>query len=279
MSVDPALLDANVLVYAIVLGSPHHEPPRRISDGALAGDISACVTAQVLLDVFSIAANPKRVTPHQSAAAVWNAVAVYQNTLRVLPAPDDLLERMQALAEPLGITGARIFDVQHAATMLANGVSRVYTFDADVFGRVPGITTVRSSWSAERFAGQSRAKRSESQASSPSRRVSRTMAVAYRGARVGRTARSPSAPRSTSSTSRERRPRWPFRDVRLASKDDRARGAAVPMLRSRGPPLRFSTRRCTRTSPCRSHSRRSRRSRGPRSSRRPGRPCRCSRRP
>ena len=40
----------------------------------------------------------------------------------------------------LHLTSADIFDIVIAATMLANDVTTVYTYDVGVFGRVPGIT-------------------------------------------------------------------------------------------------------------------------------------------
>ncbi|MDT7555327.1 MAG: hypothetical protein QOI16_3878 [Pseudonocardiales bacterium] len=41
-----------------------------------------------------------------------------------------------------GFGGRGIFDVSLAATMLASGLSKLYTYDADRFGKIPGIVVL-----------------------------------------------------------------------------------------------------------------------------------------
>lgn len=139
---DRALLDANVLVYATVPTAPQYSAAQRVCAGALAGRVDACVTVQTLLELFATVTNAKRVKRPRPADIAWVEVAKYASMLPVLTPPPDLIDRVRALAEPLGIVAQDVFDVQIAATMLANGVSRVYTYDAGVLGRVPGITVV-----------------------------------------------------------------------------------------------------------------------------------------
>jgi predicted nucleic acid-binding protein len=43
------------------------------------------------------------------------------------------------LLSQTGFGGKRIHDLALAATMLANGVSRIYTYDQEHFSRIPGI--------------------------------------------------------------------------------------------------------------------------------------------
>ncbi|MEK6608364.1 MAG: TA system VapC family ribonuclease toxin [Myxococcota bacterium] len=139
---DRALLDANLLVYAMAPNAPQHAVALRVCNDALAGSVDACVAAQVLFEFFATVTNPKRVTTPRTPAVAWSEVEKFRSALPVLPVPPDVVERTAALAQSLGTAAQEVFDVQLAATMLANGVERIYTFDHGVFGRVPGIRIV-----------------------------------------------------------------------------------------------------------------------------------------
>lgn len=141
---DPALIDTNVLVYATDPAVPQHADAESLCNRALAGDVEACVTPQVLLEFFATVTNPKRVANPRTPAVAWGEVAKFRAALPVLATPIDLVDRVRSLAEPLGIRAQDIFDVQIAATMLAQAqpVTRIYTYDPAVFGRVPGITVL-----------------------------------------------------------------------------------------------------------------------------------------
>jgi predicted nucleic acid-binding protein len=100
MSADLCLVDSNVLVYALYADGPHHAPSKSLLEKAGNRAAGFCVTSQVLAEFFSIVTNLKRVTVAQSAE-----------------------------------NGGRIFDLQIAATMQANGVNCIYTFNSSDFQR------------------------------------------------------------------------------------------------------------------------------------------------
>jgi len=139
---DRALLDTNVLVYAAFPNAPQHAAALRLCNDALARRVDACVSPQVLLEFFATVTNPKRVTSPRDHAAAWAEVEKYRAALPVLSPPADLVVRVRSLAEPIGVTRQRVFDVQHAATMLANGIRHIYTFDDAIFKQIPGITVI-----------------------------------------------------------------------------------------------------------------------------------------
>ena len=61
-----------------------------------------------------------------------HSVTSFLTFLRVLPDPARAVEGWMDLLRRRPVTGADVFDLQLVATMLANGVSRIYTFnDAD----------------------------------------------------------------------------------------------------------------------------------------------------
>ncbi len=49
--------------------------------------------------------------------------------MEVLPVPPAVVSRWTELAERHNVTGARVFDLQLAATMIENGVRRIYTYN------------------------------------------------------------------------------------------------------------------------------------------------------
>jgi predicted nucleic acid-binding protein len=59
----------------------------------------------------------------------------------LLPVPGDIDERVGGLLRQTGFSGRHVFDLQIVATMLANGVRRIATYDSG-FTRIPGIFVV-----------------------------------------------------------------------------------------------------------------------------------------
>ena len=59
--------------------------------------------------------------------------------LRVLPVPVTAIDEVRALLRRRPVTGGDIFDLQIAATMKLNAISRIYTFNTDDFNPLPEI--------------------------------------------------------------------------------------------------------------------------------------------
>lgn len=60
----------------------------------------------------------------------------------MLPVPTDLVSRWCQLLERYPVTGRAFYDVQLVATMLGNGVTRVYTYDRKDFQRFAEVEVV-----------------------------------------------------------------------------------------------------------------------------------------
>ncbi len=141
MSDELALVDTNVLVYAVQQDSEHHAAARGLLDQALDGEIGLCVTSQVLAEFYAVVTDSRRVTnprkPQEVLEAIDQILAVPGITL--LPAPPDLVDRWTALARRYCTTCGAIFDTLLAATILGNGISAIYTFDRSHFERFDGL--------------------------------------------------------------------------------------------------------------------------------------------
>jgi hypothetical protein len=88
------------------------------------------VTSQILCEFYSVITNvrrfPKAASPAE-AVRILSALLALPG-LHVLPAPIHVVAGWVQLLQRHPVTGAAVFDLQIVATMLANGVGRIYTF-------------------------------------------------------------------------------------------------------------------------------------------------------
>jgi predicted nucleic acid-binding protein len=61
MSVEPGIIDTNVLVYALDAEAPTHPAARALLEAARDGAATLYVTSQILCEFYSIVTNPRRV--------------------------------------------------------------------------------------------------------------------------------------------------------------------------------------------------------------------------
>jgi toxin-antitoxin system PIN domain toxin len=142
MSVEPGLLDANVLVYAMDADAPQHAASRALLDSARDASTTLYVTSQVLCEFYSIVTNARRVPNPRSPADAIGAISDLLAFLHVLPIPVRTVEGWLDLLRRRPVTGGDVFDLQLVATMLANDVPRIYTFNARDFEPFPEVAVV-----------------------------------------------------------------------------------------------------------------------------------------
>jgi predicted nucleic acid-binding protein len=75
------------------------------------------------------------------ALRIISAVLAFPG-LHVLPAPARTVVGWMELLRRHPVTGGDVFDLQIVATMQANGVQRIYTFNANDFEIFPELTVV-----------------------------------------------------------------------------------------------------------------------------------------
>jgi predicted nucleic acid-binding protein len=137
-----ALLDTNVLVYAADAGSPFHEPAKQLRDRGFRGEIPLVVSPQVLLEFFT---NPRRVQTPRFPQEATAEITKYMGSrrIRTIHPRTDILRRVLALhAQHPQVTRQEIFDLHLAATMLANGITRIYTYNQQHFTPFPELTVL-----------------------------------------------------------------------------------------------------------------------------------------
>ena len=144
MSPEPGILDANVLAYAINADAPQHAASRALLEAASDPSITLYVTSQILCEFYSIITNPRRVavaTSPTEALRIISAMLALPG-LQVLPVPARAVAGWMELLQRHPVTGGDVFDLQIVATMQANGVQRIYTFNTDDFGAFHELAVV-----------------------------------------------------------------------------------------------------------------------------------------
>jgi toxin-antitoxin system PIN domain toxin len=137
-----ALIDTNVLVYAADTTAEFHQPSRQLRDRALRGEISLVVTPQVLMEFFAVVTNPRRVANPRSSADAREEMEKYLGTeaIGVIYPDQEILDRTLALLrQHPQVARQEIFDLYLVATMLCNGVTRIYTYNQQHFSHFRGI--------------------------------------------------------------------------------------------------------------------------------------------
>jgi predicted nucleic acid-binding protein len=143
MSVEPGILDANVLVYALDADAPQHAASRALLEAARDASATLYVTSQILCEFYSIVTNARRVPKPRSSADAVSAISDLLAFLHVLPVPTGTVEGWLDLLRRHPVTGGDVFDLQIVATMQANGIARIYTYntgDFEVFSEFSVVT-------------------------------------------------------------------------------------------------------------------------------------------
>jgi predicted nucleic acid-binding protein len=142
MSVDPGVIDANVLVYAMDANAPQHAVSRALLQAARDPSTKLYVSSQILCEFYSIVTNPRRVAHPRTSEDAIKVISGLLAFLHVLPIPARAVEGWLDLLRVHRVTGGDIFDLQIIATMQANGIQRIYTFNTGDFVAFPELTVV-----------------------------------------------------------------------------------------------------------------------------------------
>ena len=144
MSVEPGVLDANVLTYAVNADAPQYAASRALLEAADDPSITLYVTSQILCEFYSLIANPRRVVVVSSPTEALGLISAMLALpgLHVLPTPARAVAGWMKLLERHPVAGGNVFDLQIVATMQANGIDRIYTFNRDDFTVFPELVVL-----------------------------------------------------------------------------------------------------------------------------------------
>jgi predicted nucleic acid-binding protein len=94
--------------------------------------------------LYSLITNPRRVVVVSSSAQALNIISsmLALPGLYVLPTPARAVAGWMQFLQRHPVTGRDVFDLQIVATMQANGIQRIYTFNGDDFKVFPELAVV-----------------------------------------------------------------------------------------------------------------------------------------
>jgi uncharacterized protein len=142
MSVEPGIVDTNVLVYALDADAPQHTASRVLLETARNRTTILYVTPQIISEFYSVVTNSRRVSKPCSPGDALNAISGMLGFLDVLPIPAYTVEGLLNLLHRHPVTGGDVFDLQIVATMQANDIRRIYTFNTDDFAAFSELSVV-----------------------------------------------------------------------------------------------------------------------------------------
>jgi uncharacterized protein len=144
MSVEPGMLDANILVYAVEAAALQHSSSRALIAAARDPATTLYLTSQALCEFYSVVTNPKRVAAPRSPAEALQAISALLALpgIHVAPTPARAVAGWMALLQRHPVTGGDVFDLQLVATMQANNIQRIYTFNIGDFAVFPELIVI-----------------------------------------------------------------------------------------------------------------------------------------
>lgn len=144
MPLEPGVIDANILIYAVNTDAPQHAACRRLVEEALHPDVALYVTPQILCEFYSVVTNQRRIAAAFTAAQATQMIVDLLELpgLRVLNTPALTAQKLTDLLKRRPVTAAGVFDLQIVATMQANDIHRLYTFNVADLQAFPELAIV-----------------------------------------------------------------------------------------------------------------------------------------
>ncbi|HEY1301203.1 MAG TPA: TA system VapC family ribonuclease toxin [Stellaceae bacterium] len=142
MPVEPGIVDTNVLIYALDTAAPQHAAALALLDAAREDAATLFVTSQILCEFYSVMTNPRRVARPRSTGEAMTVLFEMLAFLYVLPTPAGTIDRLLDLLRRRPVSGSDVFDLHLVASMQANGIGRIYTFNAADFTAFPELSVV-----------------------------------------------------------------------------------------------------------------------------------------
>ena len=142
---DLALIDTNVLVYAADTTAAFHEQAKQLRDCGIRGELPLAVSPQVLLEFFAVVTSPRRVAQPRSPEEAREEIEKYVRApaIRKIHPGGDILNRVLTLLQQYPqVARQEVFDLFLVGTMLANSVTRIYTYNREHFTHFEDITVL-----------------------------------------------------------------------------------------------------------------------------------------
>ncbi|MGO8805626.1 MAG: type II toxin-antitoxin system VapC family toxin [Candidatus Bathyarchaeia archaeon] len=131
------LLDTNILVHAYNKASPNQKVASSIIERAMAGEIEACISQQVLFEFFAVITNAKRVeSPLSPDIAAELCIDLWEcDELGKIAASESVPREVFSLVKSKRLSGSKVFDCILAVSAKANKIDVIYTENVRDFNK------------------------------------------------------------------------------------------------------------------------------------------------
>ena len=130
-----AVVDTNVLVYALFEEAEQFEASSLLLLHAKQDQHGLCVTPQVMAELYAVITAPKRVSAPFTPAEAITTIRTLSASLVMLPIPPDVTERWMTLVKQQPVIGANIFDVRVLTRLLRICTLRIKPLAANTLRR------------------------------------------------------------------------------------------------------------------------------------------------
>jgi predicted nucleic acid-binding protein len=100
------------------------------------------LSPQILSEFIAVVTNPNVMPKPLPPTDAYVTVEALATGFDLIVPTQGVVGRALELLRATGISGKRVHDVMHAATMLENGVTQIYSLD-EGFAKIPGITVLK----------------------------------------------------------------------------------------------------------------------------------------
>jgi uncharacterized protein len=141
-TLNPALLDTNILVYANNVDAPLHKPCRKLVEDAMSGRFHAFVAHQNLLELYAVVTDKRRVENPLSPHIANDLIAFYMSSpnITILFPSIATFTYLGKLITSDAPVSHGIFDIMLVALMKEYGISVIHTANIRHFVGFFGIT-------------------------------------------------------------------------------------------------------------------------------------------
>lgn len=141
---DLVFIDTNLLVYATQAGSGHHAAAQTLLHNPELAGIPLWISDQILREFLAAVTRPQPgIPPMPMTLAVEQAKFFSQRFWIAVDGPD-VRAHLLTLLTAYPVAGRQVHDANIVATMLANGITRLLTFNVADFRRFAALITVET---------------------------------------------------------------------------------------------------------------------------------------
>ena len=133
-------VDTNVLIYAEICSSPHHEVARRVLSELAEGVLPWAIPWPCVYEFLRVATHPRVYHPPAPVSVALRDLrrVLDSPTLVLLQETANHFDIMASVIEEAGVTGNLIHDAHIAALCLEHGITEFISGDRD-FARFPSL--------------------------------------------------------------------------------------------------------------------------------------------